>query len=135
MSKVGFTISGIESIEKVKAEINDSFSKSKLDKIFRDAVEKAYQEAYKLCPIETGNMQGHLFVEGAGDNWNLVCNCEYASQNEYGWYGIPTPPNPPGKMKYKGGYRPFMRNGILKGEEYFWKQIMKEAERLNKFAK
>ncbi|RLG44654.1 MAG: hypothetical protein DRN81_04000 [Thermoproteota archaeon] len=132
MSSLGFSIAGLESIDRIQKELNASFSKGRLVRYFREAVEKAYQKAYDLCPVDTGNMRGHLFIEGEGENWSLICNCEYASFNEYGWSGIPTVPNPPGKVLYKGGYRPFMRIGILYGERYFYRQIAKQIKKMNK---
>ena len=135
MSSLGFSISGIECIEKIKEEINQSFSRERLYRIFAIAVEKAYKKAYDLCPRDTGWMQGQLKIDGSGENWSLICNCDYAVHNEYGWSGIPPVPKPPAMVHYKGGYRPFMRIGALHGEKYFHRAVMREAQKLNQNAK
>jgi len=125
MAQVGFSVSGHITIEKLQAEIDSSFSIGRFHRLLKEAAEIAYWEAYRLCPVDTGWMKGQLKLEGGGDFYSLQCLCDYASYNEFGWRGIPSVPDPPKTMHYKGGYRPFLRPGVMKGEAYFVREVEK----------
>ena len=114
----------MKGIEELRQELDNSFSLFLWQRKLAQAAEKAYRRAYALCPVDTGWMQGQLKLIPAGVNhWVLECLCDYAEANEYGWSGIPFVPDPPNKVKYKGGYRPFMRIGALEGERWFEEEI------------
>ena len=135
MARQGFTITGGLTFERVRDELYNSYSFSKWQKHFAESAEVAYRKAYELCPRDSGWMQGQLKLIPAGEhNFILECNADYASFNEFGWYGIPPVPDPPQMEFYKGGYRPFMRIGILEGEIYLVRVIEKEVAKKHKFA-
>ena len=124
MASVGFKVTGM-SLERFKERFDASFCKGRLQRYLKEAAEVAYQKAYELCPVDTGWMQGQIYIEVADEIASLHCDCEYASYNEYGWYGIPPVPEPPKVAHYKGGYRPFMRNGAIEGKKYFEREVRK----------
>lgn len=130
MAGTGFTITGIKSFEKFRANVDATFKMSVWEKKLKTASEIAYKKAYQLCPVDTGWMQGQLKLYQTDSlHFILECNVEYASYNEYGWYGIPPVPNPPAKVHYKNNYRPFMRIEIITGEKWFVKEIEKEVQK------
>lgn len=97
-----------------------------------EASEIAYQTAYQLCPVDTGNLRGQLIVTQSTDihgltTFSLENTCHYAWYNEYGWSGIPPVPEPPDRVFYKGGYRPFMRNGVVDALKYIRREIRKHV--------
>lgn len=110
------------------ADLKRRLSSSKMLEAFQDSARHAYEVAYRLCPVDTGWMKGQLHVEVTGSVFNLKCDCDYAEFNEYGWHGVPvgSAKNP---VHYKGGYRPFMRPGILAAQKYFRKKLKEQVEK------
>jgi hypothetical protein len=141
MPAVGFRVKGKVGLEEIKNEINASFSMHKFQDIMEKASKIAYDEACRLCPVadpkyaNSGAMKAAIQVEYDGYlTYSLECNVPYASFNEYGWRGIPKVPLPPSYEKYMGGYRPFMRIGILKAEKYINRELGKAFAQANKYA-
>ena len=129
MPKVGFICTGFDYTDMVK-ELEGKFSKENLIKIFKESGEVAYRVAYMLCPVDTGWMRGQLYLKFQGDSIFILGNdAEYAIYNEYGWSGIPEVPNPPDFKFYKGGFRPFMRIGLIRSEEYFKRRLADIVEK------
>jgi hypothetical protein len=130
----GIQIKGIHTFDYIKKELDNTFSKGRFIRIMREASHIAYERAYHLCPVETGKLKGMLVVTEVRDSkggwtFSLENECSYAWYNEFGWSAIPPVPNPPKYVKYKGGYRPFMRIGALKAEKYIEKEVMKRIEK------
>ena len=135
MAQVGFSIYSSFSLEDFHKDINQALSAAKFKRWLKEAADKAYETAYKLCPVDTGWMKGQLYIEVSENMASLSCEADYASFNEYGWYGIPPVPEPPKTEKYKGGYRPFMRPGIIRAEKYLDKQIENWVKKYLKYGK
>jgi len=141
MAAIGLHVKGKVGLEQIKNEINASFSVHKFQAIMEKAAKIAYDEAYRLCPVAdakyegSGKMKGNITVDYDGYlTFSLECLVPYASFNEYGWRGIPDVPDPPEYVKYLGGYRPFMRIGILKAEKYINRELGKAFAQANKYA-
>jgi hypothetical protein len=130
MSAVGFRVKGKVSLEQIKTDLDDWFSMDKFQEIMQKASQIAYDEACRLCPVadaryaDSGMMKAAIAVTYDGYlTYTLECNVPYASFNEFGWRGIPPVPKPPHTRLYVGGYRPFMRIGLLKAEEYLNREL------------
>jgi phage gpG-like protein len=135
MSSVGFSIKSDFSLEDFHRNINRALSEGKFKRWLQESAEVAYKKAYELCPIDTGWMQGQLVIEVTGDTASLECLCEYASYHEYGWVRKRVGGTDTNPKKYMGGYRPFMRPGIIAGEKYFEKQLEKWVNKYLKYGK
>lgn len=140
MAGVGFRITGIEDIEDIQKDIDAGFSKGVWLRIMREAAERAYQRAYELCPVDTGKMQGALRVSEVKDSsgyftFSLECDVPHASINEYGWLREAFGGTDLRPKHYKGGYRPFMRPGVIKAEKYVEREIRKHLEKRAKWSR
>jgi len=124
MGGVGFSSKG-KSFEDIVKELDAAFSYGRFIRILREAAQVAFKKAWDLCPVATGKMRTSIYYEMDANSFILICDCPYAEYNEYGWSGIPPVPKPPKYTHYKGGYRPFMRIGMIKGEKYFEREVQK----------
>ena len=120
---------------RIKRDIDDAFSYGRFVRFLREAGQVAFKKAWDLCPVDTGNMRESIFYDMDNDTFTLLCDCPYASYNEYGWSGIPPVPDPPRYVHYKGGYRPFMRIGIIAGEKYFERELKKWINKRLKYGR
>jgi len=134
MAKIGYSID-YNDFEKFTKEVSASISQGKWKRFLREAATIAYNRAMKLCPVDTGWMKGQMYVEEMANSlgFTLGNDAAYASHHEYGWvaqaHGGGDPEKP---VKYKGGYRPFIRPGVLKGQKHFEKQLAKWLEKMFK---
>ena len=135
MGQVGMSITSKYSLEAFHRDINAALSAGKFQRWLQEAGEIAYKVAYKLIPIDTGWMQGQLKLEVSSQNVSLECLADYASFHEYGWVCESYGGDANNPIKYKGGYRPFMRPGIIEGEKYLKRQIDNWVKKYLKYGK
>lgn len=89
-----------------------------------DAMIEGRRRAKELCPVDTGYMRSQIEAVRKGiHTWSLSCKCAYASFNEFGWYGIPEVGTAELPVHYRGGYRPFLRVGMLHATKQYKKYI------------
>lgn len=121
MPEIDFIITGLqELIEKNKRRMNESLHA----KAMHNAMMEGRQRAKDLCPVDTGYMRSQIKVQRKSTyQWSLACDCAYASFNEWGWYGIPPVGTAELPVHYKGGYRPFLRPGMILATERYKKYI------------
>jgi hypothetical protein len=111
MPAIKMTIKGIDAVQRkakkrMKAEL--------YAKAMHKAMEEGKTRAKDLCPVKTGFMRKQIHFKRTGKfSFRLTCDCKYASFNEFGWYGIPEVGTAEQPAHYKGGYRPFMRPGMI----------------------
>lgn len=127
MGRVGFIVKTKNWMDLLK-DLESKLSKGTLLDTFNDSALQAYKTAYRLCPVDTGYMKGQITVEVTGNAFKLRCDCDYADFNEFGWWAVPVG-NAENPVHYKGGYRPFMRPGLLDARRYFKKKIHEIAEK------
>lgn len=111
MPAARFRIKGIKKLqEKCKKRMNpETYAKA-----MHKACAEGKKRAKDLCPVRTGYMRKQIHFERTSKlNFRFRCDCKYASFNEWGWYGIPDVGTAQNPVHYKGGYRPFMRPGLL----------------------
>lgn len=123
MAQVGFSIYSKFSLEDFHRDINRALNAAKFQRWLEEAAEKAYETAYKLCPVDTGWMQGQLKVEVSQGMVSLECLADYASYHEFGWVARMFGGTDTNPVQYKGGYRPFIRPGVIRAEKYLDKKI------------
>ncbi len=141
-SGVGFNLDYQASFGRFSKAIKTLITDAEVMRICYEAMEVAYARACQLCPIDSrvytdsqGNSHpGHLLrslkkeltTDAKGNvTISLSNEARYAGYNEFGWCGIPPVPEPPEFVFYKGGYRPFMRIGIIDGLKYIEREIKK----------
>lgn len=112
MTRIDFKVTGTP-LEEYAKRYKASNIKKKLAQLMKEALAEGYEEARKLCPVDTGYMFGQIYARLLNERTAIIgCDCKYAEPNEFGWYAIPAI----GTMKkpnlYKSGYRPFLRPGI-----------------------
>lgn len=145
MAKIGYSID-YSDYERFTKEVTASISQGRWKRFLKEASEIAYQEAMRLCPVKTGWMKGQMYVEEKANSLGFVLgnDAEYASYHEYGWVAEMvngTPENPKfhvGKNNFNqngGGYHPFLRPGIIKGEKYFNRKIQKWLDNLFEYGR
>ncbi len=136
MAKIGYSID-YSDYEKFTKEVSASISQGRWKRLLREAATIAYDEAMRLCPVDTGWMKGQMYVEDLANSlgFTLGNDAKYASYHEYGWVAEMKGGTPENPKKYKGGYRPFIRPGILKGEKYFNREIEKWLEKLFQYGR
>lgn len=111
MPTIRMTIKGLKEIQQG--------IKKKLDvETYAQAMHKALVEgknkSKELCPVRTGFMRQMIHFKRVGKlAFKFTCDCAYASFNEWGWYGIPNVGTDDAPVHYKGGFRPFMRPGMI----------------------
>lgn len=123
------------SFSEFKEDVNAAISEAKWRRWLAEAAQKAYDRAMKLCPVETGWMKGQMYIEEGVDFFVIGNDADYASYNEYGWLNKEYGGYPYKPKFHKGGYRPFMRPGILTGEKYFKRQVNNWLNKFNKWAR
>jgi len=112
---VEFKIHGEETI---LARITKFLNAKAFEEIIDKAVKEGYDRSFDLCPVDTGYMQSQIYATKLGQGYyKFGCNCEYAIYNEYGCANIPTVGTPEQPEHYKGGYRPFIRPGVVRIKE------------------
>lgn len=121
MPQIRIEAKGIEElIKKNKNRILKKF----WDMALAYALEKGEKRSKDLCPVDTGYMRSQIRFKKLGNlHYRFSCDCAYASFNEWGWYGIPPVGEPTAPKHYKGGYRPFMRSGLLIALKHAKKKI------------
>ncbi|MFW6174051.1 MAG: hypothetical protein ACOC5T_09930 [Elusimicrobiota bacterium] len=132
MAKVGYSIN-YDNFERFTEQVNAALSKARWDRWLKEASQIAYQKAMQLCPIDTGWMQGQMYVDSAAEGFTLGNDAEYSSHHEYGWLAEQFGGSVDSPKHYKGGYRPFIRPGIIEGQKYFERQLAKWLENLFKY--
>jgi len=105
--------------EAFNRNVSTALSEFKWQKWMIRAADVAYKEARRLCPVDTGKMLANLTVEKGVDFFILEDLVFYTSFNEYGWLNFMYGGDERNPKFYKGGYRPFMRPGVLAGQDYF----------------
>jgi len=135
MGQVGFGITSKYTLEQFHKDINAALSQAKFQRWLQEAGEIAYQIAYRLVPVDTGWMKGQLKLEVTTGHVSLECLASYASFHEYGWVCESFGGDPNNPIKYKGGYRPFIRPGIIEGEKYLQRQIDNWIKKYLKYGK
>lgn len=131
MAKIGYSID-YKDFDKFVERVNAGISEGRWKRLLREAATIAYEEAMRLCPVKTGWMKGQMYVEELANSlgFTLGNDAEYASHHEYGWVAEMYGGSVDSPKKYKAGYRPFIRPGILKGEKYFNKEIEKWLKKM-----
>lgn len=144
-SGTGFHVSYEQAFGHIRHQLENFITKEDWIRICVEASQIAYAKAASLCPVDTkqyidseghahpGHLLRSLRVETTEDRTgeftvSLVNDAHYAWYNEYGWSGIPPVPEPPNTVHYKGGYRPFMRIGILEAKKYVNDELIKCLE-------
>jgi hypothetical protein len=114
--QVKFRIHGEETIQ---ARILKFLNAKAFEAIMDKAVKDGFDRSFDLCPVDTGYMQSCLHATKLGQGYYKfgVTGCPYAIYNEYGCANIPTIGTPEQPEHYKGGYRPFIRPGIIRIKE------------------
>lgn len=135
MAKIGYSID-YKDFDKFTKEVSASISEGKWKRFLKEAAQIAYKRAMRLCPVDTGWMQGQMYVEEmAGLGFTLGNDAEYASHHEYGWVAQKRGGDPENPRKYKGGYRPFIRPSVLSGQKHFEKKLDKWLEKMFKYGR
>jgi len=124
MGGTGFSSKG-KDFDTIVRELDAAFSLGRFVRFLREAGQVAFKKAWDLCPVDTGKLRTSIWYEVDETSFILMNDCKSASYNEYGWSGIPPVTEPPKYVKYKGGYRPFMRIGMIAGEKYFERELNK----------
>lgn len=121
MPNIKMRIRGLNELhQKIKTRLQEQ--------LYRDAMHQALEEGKALsqgiCPVATGFMRSQIHFARTG-RWayQFRCDCAYASYNEWGWFGIPDVGTATQPVFYKGGYRPFMRVGMLHASDKMKKYI------------
>lgn len=101
----------VEGLKEIIQEIKNAQKIEKLEEVMELVMEEALNVAKGLCPVDTGFMVTSMHIRHVGTlEWALSVDADYASFNEWGWYGIPpVPKDVTNPQFYKGGYRPFVR--------------------------
>jgi hypothetical protein len=119
-------------IRELQQKTKKKLDKEQYQRAMHKALEEGKEKSRELCPVKTGYMRSQIHYKRVS-TWiyRFTCDCKYASFNEWGWYGIPEIGTAKNPIHYIGGYRPFMRPGILLTTERmkkYIKQIMIEGK-------
>ena len=124
MASEAFKITGVSFNEWGKRLSPENYKK-KIARLMQEALIAGVDKAKVLCPYDavthkkgTPHLRDTIYGKLLNERTAILgATANYASENEWGWYGIPDV----GTMKepkfYKGGYRPYLRPGIYKMEQ------------------
>ena len=108
---IGMYISGLVEVQKICKQLGE-------EKIYNDVVktvgEKAEKYAIQMCPVDTGELQGSIYLDVDKDGFELGASAGHAVFNEYGSITTPIGSISSPKAAKKTGFRPFLRPSVYK---------------------
>jgi hypothetical protein len=114
----------IEGTERIQGRIAKYLNAKHFSQLVSKAVDEGKKYSEQLCPVDTGYMREQITSKKIGEmHYTLICDCNYAVWNEFGWYGIPEIGTADDPKFYKGGFRPFLRSGALRVTKLLYKYI------------